>query len=213
VTEVTATEVEAWGDDGGPLAVVALHGRGQPPEFIRGLAERIALPGIRWFAPSAEGRSWYPLPFLDPSPENAVHLARALDAVQQAVTAAWQQGFARVAVLGFSQGACVLAHLLLAQDVAVTAAVLFTGGYVGPQTMDARDVVARAGTPVLLRSVSHDPWVPAHRVADTARLLIGAGAQVDALIEPGDEHIVTERAVEDARRLLAGLLTTKGADS
>lgn len=201
------TEVEAWGDDDGPLAVVALHGRGQPPEFIRGLSDRIAVPGIRWFAPSAEGRTWYPLPFLDAAPENAEHLARALDAVQDAVAAAWQHGFERVVVLGFSQGACVLAHLLLTRDVPVTAAVLFTGGYVGPHALEAPEVVSRPGTPVLLRSVSHDPWVPAHRVADTARLLIGAGAQVDAFIEPGDEHIVTERAVADARARLADLVT------
>ena len=202
------TDLEAWGDDDGPLAVVAVHGRGQPPEFIRSLADRIAVPRIRWFAPSAEGRTWYPHPFLDPAPENAEHLARALDTVQDAVSAAWQRGFERVALLGFSQGACVLAQLLLTRDVPVAAAVLFTGGYVGAQTLDAQHVVARTGTPVLLRSVSHDPWVPAHRVADTARLLVGAGAHVDALIEPGDEHVITDRAVADARARLAALAAT-----
>ncbi len=106
---MTATPHESWGDDDAALAVVALHGRGQPPEFLHDLVARLDVTGIRWIAPSAEGRSWYPHPFLEPAPENTPALDRALEVVAQAVAAARASGFDRVAVLGFSQGACVLA--------------------------------------------------------------------------------------------------------
>lgn len=196
--------IDRWGDDGeaGSLAVVALHGRGQDVAFVRGLADRIAVPEAAWFAPEAEGNTWYPYPFLDPAPENATALAQAIEEAAGAVTAARVAGHRRVAVLGFSQGACVLAHLLLTRELDVDAAVLFTGGYVGPTELDEFDTVSRVGTGVLLRSIDRDPWVPPHRVADTAKLLVRAGARVDALIEPGSEHGVTERAVADARALL-----------
>ncbi|GAA2246888.1 phospholipase [Herbiconiux moechotypicola] len=205
MTRPETSALERWGDEAGTTAVVAVHGRGQPPEFLHEVSARLAVPELAWFAPSAPGRSWYPHPFLDPSPENAVALEEALDALVAAIGAAGRSGAARVVVLGFSQGACSLAHLLLTREVGVAAAVLFTGGFVGPRMLDAAGVPRRAGVPVLMRSVAHDPWVPAHRVADTAALLVRAGAQVDALVEPGTEHVITERAVTDARRLLSGI--------
>jgi phospholipase/carboxylesterase len=207
-------EPEIWGDaepgDRHALAVVALHGRTQDVPFVRGLSERLGVTGLRWFAPEAVGNTWYPHPFLDPSPENAEHLARALDEVESSIAAARAAGFARVAVLGFSQGACTLAHLLLTRPVPVVGAVLFTGGYVGADALEPEAVAAqvgglRQGVPVLLRSIDHDPWVPAHRVADTARLLVLSGARVDARIEPGSEHGITEVAATDARAFLAAL--------
>ncbi|PPF56493.1 phospholipase [Clavibacter michiganensis] len=210
MTEPTV-EPQVWGDadpgDARALAVVALHGRTQDVTFVRGLSERLGVPGLRWFAPEAVGRSWYPHPFLDPAPDNAEHLGRALDAVEASVAAAHAAGFARVALLGFSQGACTLSHFLLTRDVPVVGAVLFTGGYVGADPLEPRTVAERVGSlrrgvPVLLRSIDHDPWVPAFRVADTARLLALAGAQADVLVEPGDEHGITERAAADARLLL-----------
>ncbi|MET4639175.1 phospholipase [Mycetocola sp. 2940] len=196
--------LETWGDAVGasPLAVVAIHGRGQNVEFMRGLAERINVSGVGFFAPTAPGNTWYPHPFLDRSPENVSSLADALRTVAAAVAAAEAAGFARVVVLGFSQGACVLSHLILTKDLPLAGAVLFTGGYVGPDDIAPADVSARPGLPVLLRSLDEDPWVPPHRVADTAKLLVRSGAHVDALIETGDEHIVTERAIADARAFL-----------
>jgi phospholipase/carboxylesterase len=199
--------LDIWGEGVGasPLAVVAIHGRGQDVDFLRGLAERIAVSGVGFFAPTAPGNTWYPHPFLDGSPENAAGLADALGTVATTVAAAETAGFARVVVLGFSQGACVLSHLLLTQDLALAGAVLFTGGYVGPDALDPSHVVARPGLPVLLRSIDQDPWVPAHRFADTVKLLTRSGAHVDALMETGDEHGVTERAIADARVFLTAL--------
>jgi phospholipase/carboxylesterase len=207
----TTVEPQVWGDaeasDPQALAVVGLHGRTQDVPFVRGLSERLGVPGLRWFAPEAVGNSWYPHPFLDPAPENAEHLERALDVVEASVAAAHEAGFARVALLGFSQGACTLSHFLLTRNVPVVGAVLFTGGYVGadplePETVARSVGTLRRGVPVLLRSIDHDPWVPAFRVADTTRLLALAGAQADVLVEPGDEHGLTERAAADARGFL-----------
>lgn len=196
--------IEYWGDtaDSRRLAIVAVHGRGQGVQFMREVAERLAIDDVGYFAPSVDGDSWYPHPFLDSSPENEAHLILALEAVEGAIALARERGYRRVALLGFSQGACVLAHMLLTRRVSVDGAVLFTGGYVGPDEIGPLSVEPRAHVPVLLRSVQQDPWVPPHRVADTAALLVHAGLHVDVLIEPGDTHIITERGIRDGRSAL-----------
>ena len=104
-------------------------------------------------------------------------------------------------VWGFSQGACLLAHWALTRPRPVGGIILFTGGYIGPE-----DVVAQAqsldGVPVVVRSIEHDPFVPPERVTQTVTALRAAGADVDALIVPGDEHIITDEAIDAARKLL-----------
>jgi len=83
--------------------------------------------------------------------------------------------------------------------------VLFTGGYIGttPSPLPKDDRLR--GVPALLRSIEHDPWVPKHRVEETAGLLRAAGLEVDVRIDPGDEHIITNEACESATKLLAAL--------
>ena len=50
---------------------MAVHGRTQDPEFIRGVVDRLAIgSSLTVIAPAAEGRSWYPKPFLAPMEEN-----------------------------------------------------------------------------------------------------------------------------------------------
>ena len=55
---------------------------------------------------------------------------------------------------------------------------------------------------MVVRSIEHDPFVPPERVTQTVTALRAAGADVDALIVPGDEHIITDEAIDAARTLL-----------
>ena len=113
--------------------MLALHGRDQTPAFMRGVAERIDLPGLHWLAPAADASSWYPLSFLAPD-GNEPRVTHALAAVQDALAGLRRAGVEedRVVLLGFSQGACVLAEHLVRGGSAGAGAVLLTGGYVGP---------------------------------------------------------------------------------
>jgi predicted esterase len=187
--------------------VLAIHGRGQEPEFMRELAERFGPLPARFVAPAASGGSWYPLPFMQPIELNQPHLDHALAAVDQRIDQLLESGTAArdLALFGFSQGACLLTHLLLTRPRPFGAAVLFTGGFIGPDPITPPGDGTLDGMPVLLRSIQDDPWVPAHRVLDSARMFQAAGALVDLRIDPGNEHIVTDEACSTAANLLKRL--------
>lgn len=198
-----------WGPADAPVTVLAVHGRGQEPEFMRELTERIGPLPARFVAPAAAGGSWYPLPFLQPIAGNQPHLDDAIAAIENRIDALLDAGTAArdVVLLGFSQGACLLAHLLLTRPRRLGAAVLFTGGFIGPDPIEPLTGAEYDGVPVLLRSVEDDPWVPARRVAETGHLFETAGARLDVAIEPGNEHIVTDDACSAAAELVRGLTT------
>ncbi|MBP2323946.1 putative esterase [Kibdelosporangium banguiense] len=196
-----------WGPAEAPTVVLAIHGRGQKPEFMRDLADRFGPLPARFVAPAAPGNSWYPLPFLEPIEQNQPHLDNALTAVEQQIDQLLESGTPahNLVLFGFSQGACLLTHLLLTRPRRLGAAVLFTGGFIGPAPIPPPDNAALEGMPVLLRSIQDDPWVPAHRVLDSARLFQAAGALPDVRIDPGTEHIVTDEACSAAAALLRSL--------
>lgn len=183
--------------------VLAVHGRGQEPEFMRELATRFGPLPARFVAPAAAGGSWYPLPFLEPIAENQPNLDESLAAIEAHLDALPDAG--NLVLFGFSQGACLLAHLLLTRPRRVGAAVLFTGGFIGPDPIGPPAGGRLGGVPVLLRSIEDDPWVPSHRVVETGRLFVAAGARLDLAIAPGNEHVVTDEACSSAADLIRRL--------
>ncbi|RSM37510.1 phospholipase [Amycolatopsis balhimycina DSM 5908] len=199
--------VLTWGPAEASVVVLAVHGRGQEPGFMRELTERLGPLPARFVAPAAGGGSWYPLPFLQPMEANQPHLDHALAAIEAHIDTLLDAGTAAgdLVLLGFSQGACLLAHLLLTRPRPLGAAVLFTGGFIGPDPIKPPTGTELDGVPVLLRSIEDDPWVPAHRVAETGRLFEAAGARVDLAIEPGNEHVVTDEACAAAARVIGRL--------
>lgn len=194
-----------WGAsaDRAALAVLAVHGRGQDPAFMRATAQRLGTVAARFFAPEAEGNTWYPLSFLEPVERNQPALDRSVRVLEACLDRLAETGFGgeRVVLWGFSQGACLLSHLVLSAPRRVAGLVLFTGGYLGT-TPPAPDEKALRGVPVVLRSIEDDPWVPRHRVEETAALLRQAGAEVDLRIAPGTDHVITDEACATATELL-----------
>ncbi|MCU1480995.1 MAG: phospholipase/Carboxylesterase [Subtercola sp.] len=207
----TLDELQVWGEsrDRARLAVLAVHGRTQSPADMRVIAERIGVPSARYYAPTAPGNSWYPQPFLAPLADNEPDLSRALSTVSSSLRLLEDEGFGldHVVLLGFSQGACLLSHYLVDANPRVAGAVLFTGGYVGEQSLpsDVGEHDALSGIPIVMRSIENDPWVPPHRVRETARVFTDRGANVDLRIDAGTEHIITDEAVDCARTLLERL--------
>lgn len=193
-----------WGPDTAPVVVLAVHGRGQEPEFMQRLAERFGPLPARFVAPAAAGDSWYPLPFLQPLPANQPALGHALDTVDRQIDQLLRSGTSvhDLVLFGFSQGACLLTHLLLTRPRPLGAAILFTGGFIGADPIPAPAPGTLEGMPVLLRSIRDDPWVPSHRVLDSAHLLEAAGARPNLHIAPGHEHIVTVEACAAATDLI-----------
>ena len=191
-------------------ATLLLHGRARSPEDILGTAARLALPAMPFVAPAAPGFSWYPKSFLVPRAENEPALGDTLAAVDALVATLEAEGVPRerIAILGFSQGACVLSEYAFQRGGRWGALVAFTGGLVGPPGTTWSDHGGRslAGTPVFLGGSDEDALVPVHRVRETASVLRAMGADVDCLTYPGSEHIVSDDEIRRARPHLARLL-------
>nr|WP_228046162.1 phospholipase [Saccharopolyspora sp. HNM0983] len=198
-----------WGADPADAerAVLAVHGRGQGPDFLQRTALRFGDLPVRFHAPRAAGGSWYPGSFRDPPADNQPALEDSLDVLAGCTRLLADRGFPpeRTVLWGFSQGACLLAHYALTRARArFGGIILFTGGYLGPDGDGAPPPEpALRGVDALLRTVDRDPWVPPQRVADTAEVLRRSGAHVDLRIDPGAEHIITDEACTAAARLLA----------
>ncbi|MET4538626.1 phospholipase/carboxylesterase [Arthrobacter bambusae] len=198
--------MEVWGSslDEARVAVLAVHGRGQTPAFMESLAERFKVSRVRYYGPSAAADTWYPKPFLEPIEHNEPALSLALATLSSHIASVLTDGFApdKVILCGFSQGACLLSHFVLSHPAKYGGLILLTGGYLGPETITPPAGEPLYGVPAVLRSIEQDPWVPKSRVEQTAAALLASGAQVDIRIAPGDEHVITEEAVEAAAKLL-----------
>lgn len=91
-------------------AVLAFHGRGVTPASVLGIAREVDIDvdGVAYLAPAASRNTWYPRSFTEPLDANESHLGSALDLADDLVgRAADRVGRERVALLGFSQGACL----------------------------------------------------------------------------------------------------------
>lgn len=193
------------GPEEAKFAVLAVHGRGGDPGSMREVADRFGPAPARFFAPEAPGNSWYPGGFLQPLESNQPDLENSLRTVARCLDQLAEAGFGpdRVVLWGFSQGACLISHYALTVAPRRYAGlIVFTGGFIGPDAIPAPVEDSLAGVPVVLRSISEDPWVPRHRVEETASALRVAGAAVDLRIDPGDEHIITDEACQAATELL-----------
>jgi phospholipase/carboxylesterase len=198
--------LEPWGAEvaDARIAVLAVHGRDQDPGFMADLSARLGCARARFYGARADSRSWYPLPFMEPVAGNQPRLDYSMVAMAAAIAAIVNEGFepGRIVLWGFSQGSCVLSHFLVRHQPRLAGAILFTGGYIGPDPLVPPRGRPLAGLPVVVRSIENDPFVPARRVADTAELLRAAGALVDAAIAPGTEHIITTEATDAGGALL-----------
>jgi predicted esterase len=190
----------------GRLAVLLVHGRGASAEDILGLAVELALDDVTWLAPQAAGHAWYPHPFLAPLADNEPHLSSALRRLAALVDELAEAGVPaeRVALVGFSQGAC-LACEHAARDARRWAAVAgLSGGLIGPPGTPRDYPGSLDGTPVLLGCSDVDPHIPLARVHETADVLSRLGAVVDERIYPRLAHTINRDELAALRALLAG---------
>jgi phospholipase/carboxylesterase len=202
----------AWPTPGEPLAIV-LPGRDQPVQFALGLITRLSLPSLNCIALSAEGNTWYPRRFMEPIESNQPDVDHSLERIESMVAEAGSRGIARneIALIGFSQGACVVCEYVYRHPVRWGAVVSFTGGLIGAENQRwTTDGPGLAGTPVLLTNSDSDPWVPLARTQQTAAVFRGLGAEVTDPIYPARQHEVTDAEIREARKLLLALMTAGG---
>lgn len=187
-------------------ALVLIHGRGATAQGILPLYHELGVENLAALAPQAAGNAWYPRSFLAPVKDNQPYLDSALRRLDAIITELAAGGMAsdRIALLGFSQGACLALEFAARHPRPYRAILGLTGGLIGPPGTLHGYRGSLEGTPVFLGSGDPDPHVPFARVQETAAILEGMGAKVELRRYPGLPHTINEDELEACRTLLQG---------
>jgi predicted esterase len=200
-------------EQGTPLAraraaMIMLHGRGGSAADMMALTDVLAQPDLAYLAPQAAGHSWYPHPFTAPIERNEPWLASALRVIDALLERLGDSGIGpeRVALLGFSQGACLGLEYAARHARRYAGVIGLSGGLIGPEGTPRDYPGSLAGTPVFLGCSDVDPHIPLARVRETTAVLRRLGAVVAERIYPGMGHLINEDEIRFVRGLLASLV-------
>ena len=186
------------------IALILLHGRGASAEDILGLTQEFQWEDVACLAPQAAGRTWYPYSFLAPIPQNEPNLSGALRVVGRLVADLQGQGLStdRIALLGFSQGACLALEFAARNAAAYAAVVGLSGGLIGPPGTSRNYPGSLNGTPVFLGCSDIDAHIPVERVRESADVFRRMSATVDERIYPRMGHTINRDELEAVNALL-----------
>ncbi|ESP88434.1 alpha/beta hydrolase [Candidatus Halobonum tyrrellensis] len=192
--------------DDARAAVVMVHGRGATARSILGMADEFGTDHVAYLAPSAARNTWYPQSFLAETDENEPHLSSALSFVGRLVDrAADAVGYDRVALLGFSQGACLASEWAARNARRYGGVIAFSGGLIGPPGTPREYDGDLDGTPAFVGCSDSDPHIPLERVHETAEVLEAIGAEVDERIYEGMGHGINEEELAAAKGVVTSL--------
>lgn len=198
--------------------VVFLHGYGADGADLIGLADPLAphLPNTRFFAPNAPDRSaanpmgyqWFPIPWLDGTPEAearaaAVRSYALLDRWLDALPEATGIGPDRTVLVGFSQGTMMALHVGLRRTAALAGIVGFSGRLLDPEAL-AGEIVTRP--PVLLIHGDADPVVPFESLGLAEAALKAAGIETLTHVSRGVGHGIAPDGLTLALRFIQARL-------
>jgi phospholipase/carboxylesterase len=180
--------------------VIFLHGYGADGADLLGLADVLAphLPGVAFVAPDAPERcvgggfgfQWFPIPWLDGSPQAAaeaglVAAAEDLNGFLDAQLVAEGLSPDRLVLVGFSQGAMMSLHVAVRRAKPVAGVVAISGRLLAPERLEA-DAVSKP--PVLLVHGDQDPVVPFADMGKAGDALVAAGFQTFGHVMRGTGH-------------------------
>ena len=174
------------------VVLILLHGRGASAESILSLHSELGLSNVAAIAPQAAHSSWYPQSFLAQINANQPYLDSALQRIETLVIGLLSDGMSseQIALLGFSQGACLSAEFVARNPRRYGAVMALTGGLIGPPGTPRAYEGSLSGVPVFLGTSDPDPHVPFERVDETRAVLAKMGASVELRRYPGMPHTV-----------------------
>lgn len=183
--------------------ILALHGRKQNTDFILGVTDRLNWPEAAVVAPAATNNEWYPKGFMAPIADNEPFLSHSLARIAQLLDDLKARGVRQrqIILLGFSQGACLVAEYAIRNPGRYGGMVIFTGGVIGPPGTPWHAAGSFDHTPTLITTGDTDAWVPVGRVQETSALFAARGAAVTQKVFSGRDHIVSDAEIEMARTM------------
>jgi predicted esterase len=187
--------------------LILIHGRGAGAESILSLHGPLGVANLAALAPEAAGATWYPHSFLAPMESNQPYLDSALRRIDTLITDLLARGIAseRIALLGFSQGACLTSEYIVRHPRRYGAVMALTGGLIGPPGTPRNYAGSLDGTPIFLGTSDPDPHVPFARVEETRDVLERLGATVDLRRYPGMPHTINQQELDACRGLLEAI--------
>ena len=112
----------------------------------------------------------------------------------------------RIALAGFSQGACLIAELLSREPRPYAAAAILTGGLFGTEDQIHAPTGSLHGMHVLVTGHVDDSWVPGAARASARRSCCGRRTRRwSSQIHDDPEHQINDDEVAAVRRLLVGV--------
>lgn len=192
-------------------AIVMIHGRGASAESILSIYSGLRADTVAAFAPQAAGNTWYPHSFLQPLTSNQPYLDSALGKIESIVEDLLKRGVAseRIALLGFSQGACLTSEFVARNPRRYGAVCILTGGLIGPDGTPRNYPGSLAGTPVFLGTSDPDPHVPIERAEETRDVLTRMSAVVNYRTYPGMPHTINGEEIDACRQMLRAMVDRK----
>jgi predicted esterase len=191
--------------------IILLHGRGGSAQDLFSVGEALGGPNTSYLAPNAANHSWYPYTFLAPLEENEPYLSSAIRKVEATTQLAMAAGIpsAQIAIVGFSQGACLATEFVARNPRRYAGLIAFTGGLIGPPHSSLVHPGCLSNTPAFFGSGDPDQHVPWERVQRSADVLSLMGADVAIHRYPGMAHTISAAEIEAAREHTGPLLAQR----
>jgi predicted esterase len=186
------------------LVAILLHGRGATAHDILPLSQQFTARDVAYLAPQAEGNTWYPYSFLMPIDRNEPALSSALRMIESLIASLSTERVSpeRIALMGFSQGACLSLEFAARHARRYAAIAAFSGGLIGPPGMSRNYSGAFDATPVFMGCSDVDPHIPVERVLESAEVFARMGATVDKRIYPQMGHAINAEEIDAVDALL-----------
>lgn len=188
-------------------AVIAIHGRGGSASDSIEIGKAIGLPDVAWLAPEAASHTWYPYSFLTPVEQNQPFLDSAISIVGGLLQHLEDSGVPaeRVALLGFSQGACLVSEFVARNPRRYGGLIAFSGGLIGEEIEPESYAGSLLETPIFGGCSDIDPHIPLERFEITGEVLATLGGNVDFRVYPGMGHTINVDELTTARDLIGAI--------
>lgn len=189
-------------------AMIMLHGRGADAADIIGLSQVIGEAEVAYLAPEAAGHTWYPYSFLAPAEQNEPGRGSALDVIAGLIAHLDEAKLPpeKIALLGFSQGACLALEFVARNPRRYGGVFALSGGLIGETIASGDYAGSLDGTPVFLGCSDVDPHIPLARVQESAAIMGALGGDVTERIYPGMGHTIVEDEIVHIRRIVSAMI-------
>jgi predicted esterase len=188
-------------------AVILLHGRGDSSQGILGLSQEFDQPGLAFLAPQAQNNTWYPHRFLEPTERNEPYLSSAIVTVNNLIEECQKHlPLERIALLGFSQGACLSLEVAARHGSKFGAVIGFSGGLIG-ESLEFGTYKNLQHSPIFLGCSDVDSHIPKARVEESAAMLERLNANLTMRLYPNFGHAINRDELDHAQRLMTALVS------